>query len=94
MELYQSYSELTTILYSFDLYLYENDTKQLMIEIIKKREEFLKNWLNKYPIEACNLQPNYLAMVINDLMKQCSHTRYFSCELEHDSVTVVHRYLQ
>lgn len=68
MELYQTYSELTTIVYSFDLYLYENDTKELMIAIIKKREDFLKNWLNKYPIENCNLQPNYLATVINDLM--------------------------
>jgi len=68
MELYQNYSELTTIVYSFDLYLYEDDAKALMTEIIKKREDFLKNWINKYPVKNCNFQPNFLATVINDLM--------------------------
>jgi len=67
-ELYQSYSELTSILYSMDLYFYDHKTKKMIKEILQVRDDFLKNQLNKYPIKECSLLPSELALSINELL--------------------------
>ncbi|MCH4890796.1 TetR/AcrR family transcriptional regulator [Acidaminobacter sp. JC074] len=67
-ELYQSYSELTTILYSMDLYFYDENTKKMVADILEMRDDFLKNQLNKYPIKDCSLLPRELALSINELL--------------------------
>ncbi|MCT4593678.1 MAG: TetR/AcrR family transcriptional regulator [Anaeromicrobium sp.] len=42
-ELYQNYSELTTIMFSMDLYQYKERTKERMQEIVKRRIFFLES---------------------------------------------------
>ncbi len=67
-ELYQSYSEISVILYSLDLYFYEDDTRALVKSILKTRDDFLKNQLNKYPVPSSILTCNQLAIHINDML--------------------------
>ncbi len=41
-QLYQSYQELTTVMFSFDLYQYHEGTKKRMQEIVTRRIDFLE----------------------------------------------------
>lgn len=67
-ELYQSYTELTTVLYSLDLYFYDQETKQLMKDILDTRENRLSKQLVKYPVEGSSFKMQYLASMINDMI--------------------------
>lgn len=46
-ELYENYSELSTILLSMDLYFYDNVTRARMTEILTNRKEFLTELISK-----------------------------------------------
>lgn len=46
-ELYQNYAELTTIMFSLDLYFYQEDTKKFMKELMHTRIEFIEELINK-----------------------------------------------
>lgn len=46
-ELYQSYSELTTIMFSMDLFYYNEDTQKMMKEIIHNRVQFLRSIISE-----------------------------------------------
>lgn len=48
-ELYENYSELTTVVFSFDLYRYDADTDIRMKEIMKKRYDFLEEIITASP---------------------------------------------
>lgn len=67
-ELYQSYSELASILYSFDLYYYNKKTKKTVRDILKNRDEFLMNQLKKYPVDSSKRDIEMLAIQINELV--------------------------
>lgn len=41
-ELYQSYVEITTVMYSMDLYFYEDESKDFMRDILNRRLTFLE----------------------------------------------------
>lgn len=45
-QLYQSYQELTTVMFSFDLYQYQEGTKKRMQEIVLHRINFLEEIIN------------------------------------------------
>ncbi len=46
-ELYRNYSEITTVMFSMDVYYYKDSTKQMMIDIQSKRLEFLKKLIEE-----------------------------------------------
>jgi len=50
-ELYQNYAELTTIMFSMDLYFYNEETKKFMEDVLLKRVEFLENIMSSNPQE-------------------------------------------
>lgn len=72
-ELYQNYSELSTILMSADLYFYHDETNQMMRDIIETRNNFLIELLQKHPIENCNFHIDILAKLINDMLQSEVH---------------------
>lgn len=67
-ELYQSYSELSLVLSSMDLYFYKEETKEMMIQIIHRKEKFLVDYLNEHPIKNHRLSNETLSKTINDLL--------------------------
>lgn len=67
-ELYSSYSELSSILYSMDLYYYNEKTRDLMKQILNQRDAFLKKQLSAYPVLTCSLKAGELATEINALL--------------------------
>jgi len=67
-ELFQNYSELATVICSFDLYFYSEDTKKMMTEVIMNRELFLESWLTQYPIKNSSMTAKLLSQLINDLL--------------------------
>lgn len=77
-ELFQNYSELATVLCSFDLYFYSVDTKNMMTEVIMNREKFLEGWLRQHPIENSNITAEMLSQLINDLL----HAEVFRWRLQ------------
>jgi len=46
-EMYQNYSELTTVMLSMDLYFYNEETKQMMTAILEGRNNFLKELIEE-----------------------------------------------
>jgi len=66
-ELYQSYSELTSILYSMDLYFYHEKTKTLIRNILNKRNDFLTKTIEKSDLKY-DISPEQMAIWINDLI--------------------------
>jgi TetR/AcrR family transcriptional regulator, fatty acid metabolism regulator protein len=51
-ELYSNYSELTTVMYSMDLYFYNEETRQRMKEILEARTSFLEGLMDGSKEEA------------------------------------------
>jgi AcrR family transcriptional regulator len=70
-ELYQNYSELTTIMYSMDIYRYNEDTNKRMTEIYMNKLGFLEDIISKGIIDGSiktNYEANVLASIINGLI--------------------------
>lgn len=67
-ELYQSYSELSLVLSSMDLYFYKEETKDMMLNLINRKEKFLIEYLNDHPIKNHRLSNETLSKAINDLL--------------------------
>jgi len=70
-ELYQNYSELTTVMFSMDLYFYQAETRVFMEELIQRRLLFLENLISSNP-EDFELLKIYtsreLASMINGIL--------------------------
>lgn len=70
-ELFQNYSELTTIMYSMDLYQYNEITKKQMEDIVKERLYFLERTIissEELIHNKANFSPKELASIINGMI--------------------------
>jgi AcrR family transcriptional regulator len=70
-ELYQNYSELTTIVYSMDVYQYDEQTKKMMYDITFKKIDFLEKIISESKSEGkmntC-FEAKEIASMINGLI--------------------------
>ena len=67
-ELYQNYSEITTVMFSMDLYYYNEQTKSFMENVLQKRLAFLEEIINMNQDSFDTLNrftPRELASMIN-----------------------------
>lgn len=70
-ELFQNYSELTTVMFSMDLYQYNDDTKRLMAKILEERLLFLQKVIGESEVLSNNklgFSVTELASMINGLI--------------------------
>lgn len=67
-ELYDNYYELTTVMFSMDLFLYNDITKEIMEEATKARLEFLEQVINQGQVKVLNYSPKELASLIEGIL--------------------------
>lgn len=66
-EYYQNYPQITTVLFSFDTFKYDNDTNEEMKIIVKKRYDFLFNLVSE-AIENNEVSSNYNTEALTDII--------------------------
>lgn len=70
-ELYQNYSELSTVMFSFDVYHYDEETDAMMKDILRKRLDFLQELIENSNMDLCKKNrytPKGLASMVNGII--------------------------